>query len=167
MTRYTKLDGRRSIPSANNVDVVDEQVEDKESHASEDRVHDEQPPSHDENAQDDIQDPKKLLKRAKLLRLKGKKSSSEEAKKKHLKNAKLLEQQAAKLNGVRGVLGKRKNKDEASKRVQRPRLSMCSFTNQRCRSKVRVSAPDACTGARCKHALLRMPKHWPLGQRLP
>lgn len=110
MTRYTKLEGRRALPSANPV-ALDENLEDFGKHKS-----DVAP------AQENLPDPKKLLKRAKLLRLKAKKTNSGEAKAKHTANARKLEHEANQMNGARGILGKRKHGNDTGKRDRRPRL---------------------------------------------
>lgn len=113
MTRYTKLEGRRALPSANRVASDDEQDEPAPPAPTPAPA----PPSHEEPS-----DPKKLLKRAKLLRLKAKKTNSDETRAKHMREAKALEQQATALNGARGALGKRKAREEADGRPRRPRL---------------------------------------------
>lgn len=113
MTRYTKLDGRRSIPSGHDVPLADEPTETNPPTVSQDA------------APGESQDPKRLLKRAKLLRLKAKKTNSNETREKHLQTAKALEQQVNNLNGLRGKLGKRKKDEDTPRRHQRPRLGTC------------------------------------------
>ena len=69
-------------------------------------------------------DPKALLKRAKLLRLKAKKAKSEEIQLRHLQQAKALEREASAANGSRGILGKRKghNRDTSVTSGSRRRI---------------------------------------------
>ena len=97
MTRYTKLDGRRSIshgPSGQTeIHGPSDEVTTKENELDQ-KIH--------------TNDPKALLKRAKLLRLKAKKAKSEEIQLRHLQQAKALEREASAANGSRGILGKRK-----------------------------------------------------------
>lgn len=117
MTRYTKLEGRRALPTANRT-VFDDDEESKATTAPVSAAPEpEAPPAYVE--------PKQLMKRAKLLRLKAKKANSDETRAKHLQNAKALEQQASVMNGRRGAVGKRKSRDDATGRQTRPRLGRC------------------------------------------
>ena len=106
MTRYTKLDGRRSIASGDQpLNGIDEASESETAQVS--------------TSSAVSEDPKALLKRAKLLRLKGKKAKTDEVREKHLHEAKELEKRANIANGARGVLGKRKKEgDTRSKHGQ-------------------------------------------------
>ena len=141
MTRYTKLDGRRSIPSGHDVPSTDEP---NDTHA---------PAEPQNTTSEESQDPKRLLKRAKLLRLKAKKTNSDETRAKHLQNAKALEQQANKLNGLRGSLGKRKKDEDAPRRNQRPRLGTCLLTNldadQKSEFRRQMRAQERTSNMRC------------------
>lgn len=98
MTRYTKLEGRRSLTfGPSNDDVDDEQTS---LPRTEVQVEVHAPSS---------ADPKALMKRAKLLRLKAKKTNSDASRDKYLLQAKDMEQKASAANGIRGKLAKRKH----------------------------------------------------------
>ena len=93
MTRYTKLEGRRALPA----DTVREEDTDDVPRT--------------EAQNETIADPRKLLKRAKLMRLKAKKTNSPEHRATFSKRVRELESEAARMNGKRGTLGKR-SRDE-------------------------------------------------------
>ncbi|WFC97730.1 hypothetical protein MYAM1_000449 [Malassezia yamatoensis] len=119
MTRYTKLEGRRSVPHGSTAPSSDSEAPHTDDMYTDEKIK----RRNDDDHKGDALDPKKLLKRVKLLRLKAKKANSEEAKAKYLDSAKHLEQQASHNNGVRGRLGKRKSDDASLRRAQRPRLN--------------------------------------------
>lgn len=100
MTRYTKLDGRRSLTfGPSNVDVDYEPTSKSLPKSKE-----VQSGAHEAGGVD----PKALLKRAKLLRLKAKKTTSDANRDKYLHEAKDMECRASAANGARGKLGKQK-----------------------------------------------------------
>lgn len=102
MTRYTKLEGRRALPSAGQTDADDE------AQGVQEPVHNAPPAKERAPAPESgSADPKALLKRAKLLRLKAKKSKSEESRREYAKKVRELEKAANFANGKRGALGKR------------------------------------------------------------
>ena len=102
MTRYTKLEGRRALPSAGQTDADDE------AQGVQEPVHNAPPAKERAPAPESgSADPKALLKRAKLLRLKAKKSKSEESWREYAKKVRELEKAANFANGKRGALGKR------------------------------------------------------------
>lgn len=127
MTRYTKLEGRRAIPSGGIATDVADDVENTSEVAG-------QLPSPSKPDQDDAQlDPKKLLKRSKLLRLKAKKAKSEEVRAKLLNDSKKMEKLVSKANGARGASGKRPLGTKDAARSTRPRLGMCMLFLRRSR----------------------------------
>ncbi|WFD33622.1 hypothetical protein MCUN1_000435 [Malassezia cuniculi] len=101
------LDGRRALPK----DPV------RETSPVEDA------PAPEPVQQEPIADPKKLLKRAKLMRLKAKKTTSPESRAAYTKKVHELEREASRLNGKRGALGKRSrglaSQDSAFRRQNR------------------------------------------------
>jgi len=102
MTRYTKLDGRRAIPSGSHAEDLSNDVENISETLN-------NTPSSIKVEHGDVQlEPKKLLKRSKLLRLKAKKAKSEDARTKLLSDSKKMEKLAAKANGARGSLGSKR-----------------------------------------------------------
>ncbi|WFD41816.1 hypothetical protein MPSI1_000452 [Malassezia psittaci] len=141
MTRYTKLEGRRSVPHGSALPSSDSEVQ----HTDINRTDEEAKRKTDDDQKGDTHDPKKLLKRVKLLRLKAKKANSEEAKAKYLDSAKQLEQQASHNNGVRGRLGKRKSDDASSRRAQRPRLN----ADQKSEFRRQMRAQERSSSTRC------------------
>lgn len=118
MTRYTKLEGRRALPAGA---------------APEEAPADEPAPPAAEAQPEARADPKKLLKRAKLMRLKAKKTNSDEHRAAFLKKLRELEREANKVNGQRGVLGKHaradrtaaRRKERAEKRASEMRCYVC------------------------------------------
>lgn len=126
MTRYTKLDGRRSVAyGPSDIDHAD--------------VPHETPKEIDEPL--DMPDPKALLKRAKLLRLKAKKAKSDASRDKFLAQAKDVERQIPSANGARGLLGKRNGRERKlrgpksdlgmlSQLTTRPRPTICFPTHE-------------------------------------
>lgn len=122
MTRYTKLEGRRAIPSGGGLMRIEADAE-NDSEGTD--VESPRP----KLVQEDIQlDPKKLLKRSKLLRLKAKKAKSEEARLKLLHESKKMEKMVAKANGA---FGQRKADAKDSAFSKRVRLgTFCIFLTQ-------------------------------------
>lgn len=114
MTRYTKLDGRRSIGTGSAlVPSSPTKENDEAGHTV---------PESAISARESA-DPKALLKRVKLLRLKAKKAKSEDARLKYLHQAKETEKMANAANGARGIKGKR---EVARGKHARARLGMYS-----------------------------------------
>lgn len=137
MTRYTKLDGRRSVAyGPSDVDHED--------------VTPEKPRELCEPL--DMPDPKALLKRAKLLRLKAKKAKSEAGRDKFLAQAKDVERQIPSANGARGLLGRR-NGREHKLRGPKSDLGMLTQLTIRSRPTVCVSTHEACRRAQKQYSV--------------
>ena len=137
MTRYTKLDGRRSLAYGPS-DTHHEDV----SH--------EKPKEISEPL--DMPDPKALLKRAKLLRLKAKKAKSEASRDKFLAQAKDVERQIPSANGARGLLGRR-NGREHKLRGPKSDLGMLTQLTTRPRPTICVSTHETCRRAQKQHSV--------------
>lgn len=137
MTRYTKLDGRRSVAyGPSDVDHED--------------VTPEKPRELCEPL--DMPDPKALLKRAKLLRLKAKKAKSEAGRDKFLAQAKDVERQIPSANGARGLLGRR-NGREHKLRGPKSDLGMLTQLTIRSRPTVCVSTHETCRRAQKQYSV--------------
>lgn len=132
MTRYTKLDGRRSLAYGPS-DTHHEDV----SH--------EKPKEISEPL--DMPDPKALLKRAKLLRLKAKKAKTDASRDKFLAQAKDVERQIPLANGARGLLGKRHGR-ERTLRGPKSDLGMLTQLTNRPRPAICVPTHEACGRAK-------------------
>ncbi|WFD05829.1 hypothetical protein MVES1_001163 [Malassezia vespertilionis] len=119
MTRYTKLEGRRTIDNgARPITAICTQENNSNAVVMDTPMR---------------EDPKKLLKRAKLLRLKAKKASSDETRAKFEREIKEVEIQVNASNGARGSLGKRKKQNNETSRSWRPRLGDQSSEFRRAR----------------------------------
>jgi len=148
MTRYTKLEGRRAIPSGNDTADATKYVESRSEES--------QDPSNSTKVEQDTAqlDPKKLLKRSKLLRLKAKKAKSDEVRDKLLSDSKKMEKMVAKANGARGASGKRQAGAKEPAHASRLGLGMFllpSYTdpNQRRAFRRAKRAEERQTNMRC------------------
>ena len=137
MTRYTKLDGRRSVAYGPS-DVDHEDVTPEKPRELCGPL--------------DMPDPKALLKRAKLLRLKAKKAKSEAGRDKFLAQAKDVERQIPSANGARGLLGRR-NGREHKLRGPKSDLGMLTQLTIRSRPTVCVSTHEACRRAQKQYSV--------------
>ena len=137
MTRYTKLDGRRSVAyGPSDMDHEDVTTEKPREVCG----------------PQDMPDPKALLKRAKLLRLKAKKAKSEAGRDKFLAQAKDVERQIPLANGARGVLGRR-NGRERQLRGPKSNLGMLTQLTTRPRPTICVSTHETCRRAQKQHSV--------------
>ena len=120
MTRYTKLDGRRSV-----------------AYGPSDMDHEDVTPEKPRELCGplDMPDPKALLKRAKLLRLKAKKAKSEAGRDKFLAQAKDVERQIPSANGARGLLGRRNGREH---KLRGPKSDLGMLTQLTIRSRPTV-----------------------------
>lgn len=137
MTRYTKLDGRRSVAYGPS-DVDHEDVTPEKPRELCGTL--------------DMPDPKALLKRAKLLRLKAKKAKSEAGRDKFLAQAKDVERQIPSANGARGLLGRR-NGREHKLRGPKSDLGMLTQLTIRSRPTVCVSTHETCRRAQKQYSV--------------
>ncbi|WFD30230.1 hypothetical protein MSPP1_001247 [Malassezia sp. CBS 17886] len=144
MTRYTKLDGRRSVGTKVGIDEEGQSGGPAEKSRA-GKVPEARRGESGGPAPSAGGDPKLLLRRAKLLRLKAKKAKSDETRAKHLAEVKVLEKRATDANGARGALGKRRKEEMREERRTRPRLD----PDQQREFRRQQRAGERVSGTRC------------------